>query len=67
MSALFAVDMAGTRCMAVDVDSRVRIVAACTDLQQLHDALQLIGLQKSVRAAIERRLRQLARERAARA
>lgn len=42
-------------------DDRLRCVARCEDIDQLREALGIEGLQKSVRVAIERRLRKLGR------
>jgi hypothetical protein len=44
---------------ACDVNSRIHIVASCTDVTRLRDALDLPGLQSTVRTAIERRIRKL--------
>lgn len=43
----------------IDVESRTRVVKACEDPALLRAALDYIHLQKSVRTAIERRLRAL--------
>jgi len=42
-------------------DDRLRAVKLCTNLPLLHEALQAEHLQKSVRIAIERRIRKLER------
>ena len=42
-------------------DERTQLVRACSNPEQLREALASTGLQSTVRAAIERRLRQLER------
>lgn len=43
----------------MSVEDRLRWVAGCLSTNLLRDALRVDGLQKTVRAAIERRLRKL--------
>lgn len=43
-------------------DDRLRAVKSCTDLEVLREALGASDLQKTVRLAIERRIRKLERQ-----
>lgn len=51
-------DVAVTPCV-LDVPGRLDLVRKCTDATLLREALTDAGLQKTVRTAIERRLRAL--------
>jgi hypothetical protein len=46
----------------VDADSRLQRVRECTDANALRQALDVPGLQKAVRKAIEAKLRKMDRE-----
>lgn len=62
---LFATGIANYRGMATEVHdttSRLDRVRDCTDLDVLREALGHPGLQKTVRTAIERRIRRLERQ-----
>jgi len=54
----FMVNICGQVCQTVDSTDRIRMVKQFT-ATQCHAALKLHGLQKTVRQALERRLRQL--------
>lgn len=54
----FMVNLCGHACQTIDSTDRIRMVKQFT-VSQCHAALKLDGLQKTVRQAIERRLRQL--------
>jgi len=50
------------RLFVVDAQSRLQRVRDCTDPKALREALDVTGLQKAVRNAIEAKLRKLDRE-----
>lgn len=54
----FEYEKYGRRVQAIDADSRIRM-AQGFDAEQLRDAIALSGVQKRVKSAAERRLRQL--------
>jgi hypothetical protein len=56
----FLVDICGQVCQTMASDDRIRMVKSF-DAAQCHAALALPNLQKTVRLALERRLRQLAK------
>lgn len=60
MSRLFLVERhGGMASYYMDVQSRLEAVKRATDVDALRDALTDSGLQKTVRVAIERRIKQL--------
>lgn len=56
----FMVNICGQVCQTVASDDRIRMVKQFT-ASECHIALKLRGLQKTVKQALERRLRQLER------
>lgn len=56
---LFTVNYHGFETQIIDVTGRIAAVTACHDVANLREALNVDGLQKTVRTAIERRIKQL--------
>ena len=56
---LFTVNYHGFETRIIDVTGRIAAVANCHDVAKLRDALDTDGLQKTVRTAIERRIKLL--------